>query len=153
VVLPEPRAVLGELQTARVRGILAQFPTAQHLAKANPQAIRRAAEDAGARGFSLDDARAVRDRARRSLYSGKAAAARAHVVRTQVSQLEHLTGAIDEVDHAATTLLPPASQAVGPLTPSCCKLSRASANVAKQDVQKKSRIEAHHLDRHQAAGR
>ena len=82
VVLPEHRAVLGDLLTARARGILAQFPTAQHLAQANPRAIRRAAEDAGARGFSLDDATVVRDRARRSLYSGKAAAARAHVVRT-----------------------------------------------------------------------
>jgi hypothetical protein len=49
VVLPEHRAVLGDLLTARARGILAQFPTAQHLATANPRAIRRAAEDAGAR--------------------------------------------------------------------------------------------------------
>jgi transposase len=114
VVLPEHRAVLGDLLTARARGILAQFPTAQHLAKANPRAIRRAAEDAGARGFSLDDATGVRDRARRSLYSGKAAAARAHVVRTLVSQLERLTSAIDEVDHAATTLLPPSEPGTGP---------------------------------------
>src|SRR5262252_9658822 len=114
VVLPEHRAVLGDLLTARARGILAHFPTAQHLAHANPRAIRRAAEDAGARGFSLDDATVVRDRARRSLYSGKAAAARAHVVRTLVSQLERLTSAIDEVDHAATTLLPPSEPGSGP---------------------------------------
>ena len=67
VVLPEHRAVLGDLLTARARGILAQFPTAQHLAQATPRAIRRAAEDAGTRGFSLDDAAGVRDRARRSL--------------------------------------------------------------------------------------
>src|SRR5206468_7848543 len=98
VVLPEHRTVLGDLLTARARGILAQFPTAPHLAHANPRAIRRAAEDAGARGFSLNDATVVRDRARRSLYRGKAAAARAHVVRTLVSQLERLTSAIDEVD-------------------------------------------------------
>ena len=94
--------------------LLAQFPTAQHLANANPRAIRRAAADAGARGFSLDDATVVRDRARRSLYSGKAAAARAHVVRTLVSQLERLTSAIDEVDHAATALLPPSEPGTGP---------------------------------------
>jgi hypothetical protein len=76
VVLPEHRAVPGDLLTARARGILAQFP--QHLAHASPRAIRRAAEDAGARGFSLDDATGVRDGARRSLYSGKAAAAVRH---------------------------------------------------------------------------
>src|SRR2546428_13515531 len=74
VVLPEHHAVLGDLLTARARGILAPFPTAQHLAHANPRAIRRAAAEAGARGFSLDDATGVRDSARRSLYSGKAAA-------------------------------------------------------------------------------
>jgi len=76
VVLPEHRTVLGDLLSARARGILAQFPTAPHLAKANPRAIRRAAEDAGTRGFSLNDAIAVRDAARQSIYSGKAAAAR-----------------------------------------------------------------------------
>src|SRR6266850_1639423 len=73
VVLPEHRTVLGDLLTARARGILAQFPTAQHLAPANPRAIRRAAEDAGARGFSLD-----------------------------------------EVDRAATALLPPSAPDTGP---------------------------------------
>jgi len=114
VVLPEHRVVLGDLLTARARGILAQFPTAQHLAHASPRAIRRAAEDAGARGFSLDDATGVRDHARRSLYSGKAAVARAHVVRTLVSQLERLTSAMDEVDHAATTLLPPSEPGTSP---------------------------------------
>ena len=114
VVLPEHQAVLGDLLTARARGILAQFPTAQHLAHANPRAIRGAAEDAGTRGFSLDDATGIRDSARRSLYSGKAAAARAHVVRTLVSQLERLTSAMDEVDRAATTLLPPSEPGAGP---------------------------------------
>src|SRR2546422_11394915 len=109
VVLPEHRAVLGDLLAARARGTLARFPTAYHLAHANPRTIRRAAEDAGARGFSLNDATVVRDSARRSLYSGKAAAARAHVVRTLVSQLERLTSAIDEVDRAATALLPPSA--------------------------------------------
>src|SRR5499433_4588430 len=103
VVLPEHRTVLGDLLSARARGILAQFPTAPHLARANPRTIRRAAEDAGARGFSLDDATGVRDHARRSLYRGKAAAARAHVVRTLVSQLERLSSAIDEVDRAVRT--------------------------------------------------
>jgi transposase len=114
VVLPEHRTALGDLLSARARGILAQFPTAQHLAPASPRAIRRAAEDAGTRGFSLDDATAVRDTARRSIYSGKAAPARAHVVRTLVSQLERLTSAIDDVDRAATTLLPPSKPGAGP---------------------------------------
>ena len=114
VVLPEHRTVLGDLLTARARGILTQFPTAQHLAQASPRAIRRAAEDAGTRGFSLDDALAVRNAARHSIYSGKAAAARAHVVRTLVSQLERLTTAIDDVDRAAAALLPPSEPGTGP---------------------------------------
>src|SRR2546422_1034351 len=114
VVLPEHRTVLGDLLTARARGILAQFPTQQHLATASPRAIRRAAQDAGTRGFALDAAVAVRDAARQSLYSGKAAAARAQVVRTLVSQLERLTTAIDEVDRAATALLPPSEPGTGP---------------------------------------
>src|SRR5213596_2681127 len=110
VVLPEHRTALGDLLSARARGILAQFPTAQHLAQASP----RAAQDAGTRGFALDAAVAVRDAARQSLYSGKAAAARAQVVRTLVSQLERLTTAIDEVDRAATALLPPSEPGTGP---------------------------------------
>ena len=114
VVLPEHRTALGDLLSARARGILAQFPTAQHLAQASPRAIRRAAQDAGTRGFALDDAVAVRDAARQSLYSGKAAAARAQVVRTLVNQLERLTTAIDEVDRAATALLPPSEPGTGP---------------------------------------
>jgi transposase len=114
VVLPEHRTALGDLRSARARGILAQFPTAQHLAQASPRAIRRAAEDAGTRGFMLDDAHAVRDAARQSLYSGKAAAARAQVVRTLVSQLDRLSTAIDEVDRAATALLPPSEPGTGP---------------------------------------
>jgi transposase len=114
VVLPEHRTALGDLRSARARGILAQFPTAQHLAQASPRAIRRAAHDAGTRGFSLDDAGAVRDAARHSLYSGKAATARAQVVRTLVSQLDRLSAAIDEVDRAATALLPPSEPGTGP---------------------------------------
>ena len=114
VVLPEHRTALGDLLSARARGILAQFPTAPHLAQASPRAIRRAAEDAGTRGFALDDAIAVRDAARQSIYSGKAAAARAQVVRTLVSQLERLTSAMDEVDRAAATLLPPSEPGTGP---------------------------------------
>jgi transposase len=114
VVLPEHRTALGDLLTARARGILAQFPTAAHLAPASPRAIRRAAQAAGTRGFSLDEAAAVRDAARHSLYSGKAAAARAHVVRTLVSQLERLTAAIDDLDRTATALLPPSPPGAGP---------------------------------------
>jgi len=114
VVLPEHRTALGDLRSARARGILAQFPTAQHLAQASPRAIRRAAEDAGTRGFTLDDAIAVRAAARQSLYSGKAAAARAQVVRTLVNQLDRLSTAIDEVDRAATALLPPSEPGTGP---------------------------------------
>jgi transposase len=52
VVLPEHRAVLGDLLTARARGILAQFPTASIWRRYTP-GDPRAAEDAGARGFSL----------------------------------------------------------------------------------------------------
>lgn len=114
VVLPEHRTALGDLLTARARGILAHFPTAPHLAQASPRAIRRAAQAAGTRGFSLDEATAVRDAARQSLYSGKAAEARAHVVRTLVSQLERLTAAIDDLDRAATALLPPSPPGTGP---------------------------------------
>jgi transposase len=66
VVLPEHRRALGDLLSARARGILAQFPTAQHLAQASPRAIRRAAEEAGTRGFSLDDAIVVHEAARHS---------------------------------------------------------------------------------------
>jgi transposase len=114
VVLPEHRTALGDLRSARARGILAQFPTAQHLAQASPRAIRRAAQDAGTRGFALDEAIAVREAARHSIYSGKAATARAQVVRTLVSQLERLSTAIDEVDRAATALLPPSEPGTGP---------------------------------------
>lgn len=114
VVLPEHRTALGDLLSARARGILGAFPTAQHLAQASPRAIRRAAEEAGARGFSLDEAMAVRDAARCSIYSGKAAQARAHVVRTLVSQLERLTSAIADIDRAAMALLPPSEPGSGP---------------------------------------
>ena len=114
IVLPEHRTALGDLRRARARAIRAQFPTAQHLAQASPRAIRRAADDAGPRGVTLDDAHAVRDAARQSLYSGKAADARAQVVRTLVSQLDRLTTAIDEVDRAATALLPPSEPGTGP---------------------------------------
>ena len=61
VVLPEHRAVLGDLLTARARGILAQFPTAQHLAQANPRAIRRAAEDCGRPRLLARRRRGLRD--------------------------------------------------------------------------------------------
>jgi transposase len=113
VVLPEHRTTVGDLMSARARGILAQFPTAQHLAQASPRAIRRAARDAGTRGFSLEEASAVCAAARDSLYSGKAAAARALVVRTLVSQLERLTGAIDGLDRAMTTQMPPSVPGTG----------------------------------------
>jgi len=108
VVLPEHRTVLGDILTARARGVLAAFPTARHLAQAAPRAIRRAAQDAGARGFTLDAAIALRDAAQQSLYSGKAAEARGHVVRTLVRQVERLSGALDELDTSMTRSLPPA---------------------------------------------
>jgi transposase len=113
VVLPEHRTALGDLLSARARGILAQFPTAPHLAQASPRAIRRAAHEAGTKGFSLDEASAVRDAARQSLYSGKAATARAHVVRTLVSQLDRLTAAIEDIDRVTTTMLPPTAPGSG----------------------------------------
>src|SRR5262245_58344867 len=56
VVLPEHRTALGDLRSARARGILAQFATAQPLAQASPRAIRRAAHDAAPRGLALHDA-------------------------------------------------------------------------------------------------
>jgi transposase len=114
VVLPEHRPALGDLLTARVRGILTQFPTAYHLAQASARAIRRAAEDAGGRGFSLDDATSLRETARRSLYSGKAAEARGQVVRTLVAQIERLTAALAELDRASAALLPPAAPGTAP---------------------------------------
>jgi transposase len=107
VVLPEHRAALGDILTARARGVLTAFPTAHHLAQAAPRAIRRAAQDAGARGFTLDAAMALHEAARQSLYSGKAAEARGQIVRTLVGQVDRLTSAIDELDTNMTGLLPP----------------------------------------------
>src|SRR4030095_8582310 len=155
VVLPEHRTALGDLLSARARGLLAQFPTAQHLAQASPRAIRRAAEDAGTRGFSLDDATAVRDAARRSIYRGKDAPARSPLRRRR-PRLPPTPPAVrsiaarpprpaltwcarwwasSSVSPARWTrstaprrrCCPPASQALGPPTPSCCRPSRASA--------------------------
>src|SRR5262249_38092907 len=83
-------------------------------AQASPRAIRRAAADAGTRGFALHDAIAVRDAAHHSIYSGMAAPVPAQVVRTLVVQLERLTTAIDEVDRAATVLLSPSEPGTGP---------------------------------------
>lgn len=114
VVFPEYPAVLGDLLTARARGILQAFPTAHHLAHAQPRAIRHAAHSAGTRGFSLDDATAVRDAARRSVYSGKAIQARGHVIRTLITQIERLAVALEQLDAALATTLPPPDASSGP---------------------------------------
>lgn len=100
VVFPEHTATLGDLLTARARGVLRAFPTAWHLAHAQPRAIRQAALSAGARGFTAADATAVRDAAQHSIYSGKAAAARGRVVRTLIGQIERLIATLDELDTA-----------------------------------------------------
>jgi len=107
VVFPEHAAALGDLLTARARGILRACPTARHLAAATAPTIHHAAHSAGARGFTLADATRVRDLARGSTYSGKAATARGQVVRMLVTQLERLTAAIDELDTAMAAELPP----------------------------------------------
>ncbi len=114
VVFPEYKAAVGDLLTARTRGILRAYPTAQHLAQATPRAIHHAAHSAGARGFALDEATRIRDTARQSTYGGKAAAARGNVVRTLVTQIERLTAALDELDAAMVAELPPAAGGTGP---------------------------------------
>ena len=80
MVLPEHRVVLGDLLTARARGILAQFPTAQHLANANPRAIRRAAERAPAASRWTTRRASATARAARSTVQGRGGsrARRAH---------------------------------------------------------------------------
>ena len=107
VVFPEHAAALGKLLTARARGILRACPTAYHLAAATPRAIHHAAHSAGARGFTLARATRVRELARASTYSGKAASARGNVVRTLVAQIERLRAALDELDTAMAAELPP----------------------------------------------
>jgi transposase len=72
VVFPEHAEALGDLLTARARGILRACPTARHLAAATAQTIHHAAHSAGARGFTPADATRVRELARGSTYSGKA---------------------------------------------------------------------------------
>jgi transposase len=110
VVFPEHRTALGDVSTVRARGLLAAFPTAHHLAQATPAALRRVAP----RGFSLQDATALRNQARGSAYSGKAAQARGQVVRTLLAQYARLTTAIDELDEAVEALLPPTEATGGP---------------------------------------
>jgi transposase len=110
VVFPEHRTALGDVSTVRARGLLAAFPTAHHLAHATPAALRRVVH----RSFSLQDATTLRDRARSSAYSGKAAHARGQVVRTLLAQYTRLTTAIDELDEAMRALLPPTEATGGP---------------------------------------
>jgi transposase len=114
LVFPEHASVLGDVISARARGILTAFPTARHLAQASPRAIRRAATEAGSRGVSLEDATAIRDAARRSTYTGKAAEARGQVVRTLVDQIARLTRAIEELADTMQALLPTSDPDGGP---------------------------------------
>jgi transposase len=114
VVFPEHKDALGDLLTARARGVLRAYPTAQHLAGATPRAIHHAAHSAGARGFTVEDATRVRDLARQSIYSGKAALARGNVVRTLVTQIERLLVALEELDAAMVAELPQPPVGGGP---------------------------------------
>lgn len=109
VVLPEHHELLGDLTSARARGILRAFPTARDLAQASPAAIERAAREAGARGFSRQDAQAVRDGAKRSAYGGRAVSARGQVVRVLVQQIERIGTSLDSLDAAMTEILHAAS--------------------------------------------
>jgi transposase len=114
VVFPEHKDALGDLLTARARGVLRAYPTAQHVAGATPRAIHHAAHSAGARGFTVEDATRVRDLARQSIYSGKAARARGDVVRTLVTQIERLLVALEELDATMVAELPPPPVGGGP---------------------------------------
>jgi transposase len=114
VVFPEHAEALGDLLTARARGLLRAFPTAHHLAQATPRAIHHAARSAGARGFALEDAAQVRALAQRSTYSGKAAAVRGRVIRLLVAQIERLTTAVDELDATMAAELPSGAPPAGP---------------------------------------
>lgn len=114
VVFPEYQAALGDLLTARARGILRAWPTARHVAQATARAIHHAAHSAGARGFTLEEATRIRDLARQSTYRGKAATARGNVVRTLVTQIERLTAALEELDAAMVAELPPPAASAGP---------------------------------------
>ncbi len=110
VVFPEYRALLSDLLSARARGLLRAFPTAYHLAQASVQAIQQAARAAGARSFTEDDAATLREAAKRSTYSGKAAEARGQVIRTLVEQIERLNASIEDLDAAMQGLLTPPEQ-------------------------------------------
>ncbi len=114
VVFPEHRMLLGNLLALRARAVLKAFPTARHLAAASPQAILKVVGDSGARGFTQAEATRLHQAASESIYSGKAAEARAQVVRTLITQIERLSASVEELDAAMQALLPPPEAGSGP---------------------------------------
>src|SRR5918994_4358508 len=114
VVFPEYAAALGDLLTARARGILRAYPTAPQLAGATPRAIHQAAHRAGARGFTVEDAARLQALARQSTYSGKAVRSRSTVVRTLGLQIERLLTALEALDATMVAELPPPAAEGGP---------------------------------------
>jgi transposase len=114
VVFPEHRGLLGRLTGVRAQALLKAFPTACHLAGASPQEILKVARAAGARGFTASEAARLHQAAAQSIYSGKALAARAQVVRTLLTQIERLSASLKELDAAMEDLLPPPQEGAGP---------------------------------------
>jgi transposase len=114
VVFPEHRQLLGELTTVRAQALLKAFPTARHLAAATPQELLKVAQEAGVRGFTLEDAHQLQRAAVESIYSGKAWQARGQVVRTLLTQMERLNASVEELDAAMQALLPPPDEDSGP---------------------------------------
>ena len=114
MVFPEHRTLLGDLTTVRAQALLKAFPTAHHLAGATPQQILEVAQQAGARGFTPEEATRLHQAARDSIYSGKAREARAQVVRTLLTQIERLSASVEELDQAMQALLPPPEADSGP---------------------------------------
>lgn len=110
VVLPEHRSLVGDPLSARAQGLLRAFPTVHHRVQASVPAIWQAARPAGARGFTEAEAVALRDAARRSTYSEKAAEARGQVIRTLVEQIERLSASMADLERAMPTLLGPPDQ-------------------------------------------
>lgn len=114
VVFPEQRQVLGDLTGVRAQALLKAFPTARHLAQAAPQQILKVAGEAGARGFTAEEAARLHQAAVESIYSGRAREARGQVVRTLITQIERLSASLEELDAAMQALLPPPDEGSGP---------------------------------------
>jgi len=114
VVFPEHRQVLGDLTRWRAQALLQAFPTARHLAAATPHQLLKVAQEAGVRGFTVEEAEQLHRAAVESIYSGKAWQARGQVVRTLLAQIERLNASVEELDQAMQALLPPPDEGSGP---------------------------------------